>query len=184
LVEGKPLVELFRSTQALIGGRGMTKEQYRKFVMLASDELEEKQNVLMIDFEIGTGAFADYFCDQTTGTLQFLDDRKRVGLEATITPIGSFSAKTNTWLWGWANQSILPELRAKAEKLKGLKEITGKMMFTTRKLRATEVRAWRMASLAVMHLKAMGCYRTPVKHLYFFWALDDIRRKPSGKAKR
>ena len=104
----------------------MTKEQYRKFVMRASDELDEKQNALMIDYDIGTGAFVDYFCDQTTGTLQFLDEHKRVGLEATIIiPIGSFSAKTNTWLWGWANQSILPELRAKAEKLKDLEKITG-----------------------------------------------------------
>ncbi len=162
----------------------MTKEQYRKFVMRASDELDEKQNALMIDYDIGTGAFTDYFCDQTTGTLQFLDARKRVGLEATLTPIGSFSAKTNTWLWGWANPSILPELRAKAEKLKELKEITGKIMFGQRKFRATEVRAWRLASMAVRHLNAVGCYRTPSKHLLFFWALDTIRRGSSRMENR
>jgi hypothetical protein len=154
----------------------MTKDQYREFVMRASDEFEEKQNALMIDYDIGTGAFADYFCDQTTGTLQFLDEHKHVGVEAAIIPIGSFSTRTDTWLWGWANPSNLPELRAKAEKLIALTKVTGKLFFQQPKLRATERRAWRLAGLAVSHLGAVGCYRTPTKHLYAFWALDSIRR--------
>jgi hypothetical protein len=158
----------------------MTPEQYRSFVARASDELDRKQDALFLDRGIGT--FDDFLFDQTTGKIYFKDEKGRTQLEADVTPLGTYSTETETWLWAWANESFLPELREKAARLKKLSEKTGKPHFAQRRIKATEIRAWRLAGISVKHLRSQGCYRIPTDDLYVFLALDNIVKV--GKRKR
>lgn len=159
----------------------MNPQQYKSFVARASDELDRKQDALFLEYGIGT--FEDFLFDQTTGKIHFKDEKGRTKLEADVTPLGTFSSETATWLWAWANDSFLPALREKATRLKKLSDKTGKPHFAQRRIKATEIRAWRLAGICVKHLRAQGCYRIPTDDVYVFLALDHIV-KVAGKRRR
>ena len=84
-----------------------------------------------------------------------------VRVEAEVTPIGSFSNKSSTWQWGWANKSLVESLRLKAEKLKDLAELTGIQSFKLPGRKANKAMAWEMTAMAVHVLGSLGCYRMP-----------------------
>jgi hypothetical protein len=150
----------------------MATDRYKAYATLASDELDHKQDMLVVNHGIGT--FADFIFDQTTGKLAFKDARGRVCVEAEVTPLGTFSSPTKTWRWSWANESFVPTLRQKAEILKKLRRVTDKDYFEKPSLRASEKKAWELAAVCVRYLRSVGCYRVPTERLYVFLALDKI----------
>src|SRR5438552_14049295 len=93
----------------------------RRFAALtasAYDELEEKQKRLEIEHGIGT--FARWHYDHETALLQFFDADGRARLVADYIAIGSFSRRSETWNWAWANENVPPEMRHKADRLREL----------------------------------------------------------------
>jgi hypothetical protein len=150
----------------------MTDEDFDDFVEHATDELERKQDFLTASH--GLGQYESLWFDGMTGTLQFKDADAHVRVEASVTPIGSFSEKSGTWQWAWANRSVVESLRQKSEKLKELHDITGMDVFMTPTFEADEKTAWEIAAMAVSHLACMGCYRIPTEHLYVFLGIDSI----------
>jgi len=141
----------------------MTDTEFEQFVETARSELEAKQDRLIADF--GLGDADSWFFDQATEKLQFFDDQKRLLVEADVIDVGSYSPKSISWKWAWGNESVLPALRQKAEKLKELEAITGLELFG--EPHAFEVddenTAWDLTAMAARHLGALGCYRAPSK---------------------
>jgi hypothetical protein len=139
----------------------MTEEEFDSFLQLAMAELQKKQDQLATDF--GLGSFSRWWFDQKSETLQFFNQSGSVVLEASIIDIGSYAAISNTWKWAWSNDSILPALRAKADCLKELEDITGYEIFgNDQPIEVDEPMAWELAAIAVKHLGALGCYRAPM----------------------
>ncbi len=91
-----------------------SEEQIERFVDGCYSEMEGKQKKLETIFSLGH--FENYWYDQIKGIIQFKDG-KTVKVEAKFFPIGTFSKKSNSWMWAWANKSILPELSKPSEKL-------------------------------------------------------------------
>jgi len=141
----------------------MTDTEFDHFVETARSELEVKQDQLIAEF--GLGDADSWFFDQATEKLQFFDDQQRLLVEADIIDVGSYSPKSNSWKWAWGNESVLPALRNKAEKLKELEAITGIKLFG--EPHAFEVddedTAWDFTAMAARHLGARGCYRAPAE---------------------
>lgn len=138
----------------------MTEDQFGDFLEEANRELKEKQDALLKTHALGS--YSKWWFDQEKETLQFFDDKDALRLEADVVHVGSYSPKSNTWLWGWANVSLLPKLRAKAEPLKELESITGYELFGAfDTFEADEPMAWELAAISVKHLQAKGCYRAP-----------------------
>ena len=75
--------------------------------------------------------------------------------------LGSFSSQTNTWLWGWANRSILEPLTKEVLRVKEYGEREGLMDLVERKIECTEDEAWAFAAVAVRILGGLGVYRGP-----------------------
>ncbi len=155
----------------------MTDDEFDAFVETANQELDQKQDALMKKFRLGQ--WEDFWFDQTKGCLQFKDSKGRVQVEATVTPIGSFSEESGTWQWGWANQSLVEPLRRKSEKLKGLFDRTGIEVFRMKTVKMDEAMAWQTAAMSVSHLGALGCYQIPTGKLRVFVAIDSIKRAKS-----
>lgn len=151
----------------------MTDDEFNAFAERATKELNQKQASLIESYRIGH--YKDFWFDQTTGRLQFKDKKGRVVVEASVTPIGSFSMKSNTWQWSWANESLVESLREKAERLMGLGSLTGMNVFQMPTFAADEQMAWELAAMAVYHLQSLGCYRMPAKQSQLFVAIDDAR---------
>lgn len=138
----------------------MTDEDFEAFREEACDELRVKQASLQAAYQLGT--HGRWWFDQEAETLQFFDAQDRLRLEADVIHIGSYSRRSDTWLWAWANVSLLPKLRAKAETLRALESTTGYELFgDADTFEVDEPMAWELAAIAVKHLAAMGCYRAP-----------------------
>ena len=148
----------------------MTDEQFDAFVEQAVAALEKKQDGLTKDY--GLGKHKSFWFDQTSSLLQFKGDAGNSEVEVVVTPIGSFSTKSNTWQWAWANQSFVEPLRIKAEDLKQLGELTGFDIFQKPTFKADEQMAWELAAMSVHQLNALGCYRAPTDNAFLFLAIE------------
>jgi len=152
----------------------MTDEEFDTFVEQAIDQLQRKQDKLIESNRLET--YPDYWFQQDTGTLQFKKADGTVGVEASIIPIGSFSTRSQTWQWAWANQSIIAPLREKAKSLKGLLDLTGMDVFQKPTVEADEDMAVDLAAMSVLYLESLGSYRIPMPEhqLLVFVAVETI----------
>ena len=76
--------------------------------------------------QYGLGSHARWDVDQNIGVLTFSSE----GIPEVVCDVdflGSFSNQTNTWLWGWANRSILEPLTKEVLRVKeyGERDVTG-----------------------------------------------------------
>ena len=138
----------------------MTDDEFQKFLERSMSEIHRKQDLLSSGYGLGT--FAAFWFDQAKGTLEFRDHLGRTQLLASVVPIGSHSVRSNTWMWAWANPSILPPLRKQAEALRELATETGVAAFEqpTIAVTANEM-PWELAAFAVHRLGALGAYKAP-----------------------
>jgi hypothetical protein len=104
-----------------------------------------------------------------------------LSVEADVVDISSFAANSSTWMWGWANQTLLPPLRERSRALLGLRDLTGFDLFGhdhAFKIE-DEAMAWDLAALSVLHLGALGCYRVPASSgpMASFLAIMSVQTK-------
>lgn len=153
----------------------MDDSDFNVFLARAIEELEAKQTRLQTDYKLGQ--FDRWWIDLETGTLEFFYNDKSVRLVAEIVDIGSYSKKSGTWKWAWSNDSVPEHLRRQAIKLKELEAITNRNIFGLEHAFEADMElAWDIAALSVMHLSALGCYRSPSSNgdLFTFSALKTV----------
>ena len=109
--------------------------------------------------EWGIGAAAKFFYDQDTALLTFTFPERVI-----VTPfqiLGSHNAKTGTWMWAWANDSIDPRLKADSMALREDGQQLGHQILTERILSVSHEDADCMALLAVARSRHDGLYKAP-----------------------
>ena len=138
----------------------MNDQQFQEFIGTAMQELQAKQVQLQSEFSIGE--WPRWELDQESEQIYFLDESGKIAVQASFIFIGSYAPKSDSWKWGWSNQSITPSLREKALPLKRLKEVTGFDLFGFEgTFDVDEPMAWELAAMSVQLLNAEGCYRAP-----------------------
>ena len=120
--------------------------------------LEEKQISFMDKYKADQHERWDWY--QETGKLIFTHDGKPQ-VEADVHFSGSFSKKSNTWMWAWANQNLDEKVKAASRNIKAIGEKLGLKQLVAGHWGATEVDGWEMTSLLAKNLNAIGAYRTP-----------------------
>lgn len=140
----------------------MTDDEFQSFVGTANAELLAKQKVLAEEY--GLGSAKRWWFDQATANLQFFDAEDNLSIETDVIDVGSYSPISNSWKWAWGNDSVLPSLRQRAEKLKELEAITGFEIFGEKDPFSVndESMAWELTAISLKHLGAVGCYRCPL----------------------
>ena len=154
----------------------MNDKEFQEFIDSAMAELKDKQQNLQSNFKLGD--WSRWELDQDTEQISFYDDEGNIALTASFRFIGSYAPKSDSWKWGWSNQSITPSLREKSIPLKKLKEITGFDLFGFEgTFDVDEPMAWELAAMATQILGADGCYRAPSSDdgPKSFLALSDLR---------
>ena len=137
----------------------------------AFSELEDKQERLKTEYKIGHSDRWDY--DQRHGTILFSNAGTVVVRDAAQF-IGSISTTSDTWLWSWANNSLVP---GTFEDLYAVREFGETQHFanlTVPKWPADEADGWEMSAVAVKRLNAQGAYRAPGKTGFTFMTLKDV----------
>ena len=139
----------------------MTESEFDAFLAKAVAQLKSKQAHMTEEF--GFGAGGRWWFEQETQRLQLFDSNDQLTVEADVIDVGSFAPLASTWMWGWCNESLLPELRGRSRPLVELESLTGYAMFGRAEAFKIEGEpmAWELAAVSVMHLGALGCYRAP-----------------------
>jgi len=116
-----------------------------------------------------------YAYDQESATLVFSGaDRPNLSMDIEI--VGSWAAKSGTWLWAWENDSILPSAKQYVHVLRQYGDQNGFERLSTAYWEASQVDAWEMASVACLLLQADGVYRAPDEDGALFMLVSDPLR--------
>ena len=146
---------------------------WEQFLDTCYAELQDKTDALSARFSLGS--YQRYDWNQETGELVFSND----GVPAVIADfdfIGSYSSKSNTWLWAWANFHLLEALRSAVEAVRDHGEKHDYPWLTTAKWSAEGVNAWEMAAIAAHILNAEGVYRSPREGGATFLLMRNVRQ--------
>ncbi len=137
---------------------GETLVTWNNFLDTCYEDLQKKTEQLNQEFDLGSHQRYDW--DQVKGELVFSNDGV-AAVVAKIDFIGSYSSRTDTWLWAWANFHLLENVRTRVQAVRDFGEVHDYPCLTTPKWIAEEVNAWEMAAVAAHVLNARGIYRSP-----------------------
>lgn len=146
----------------------MTNEQFESYLDMCYDKLESKQQKFITDYNIDN--FDEYWYDQDQCILQFKNNGQ-VLLEFSVVFIGSWSGKSNSWMWSWANENMSDCARSKSNCLKGLQKITGSEVFITSIFECDQEMAHELAAFSIEYLDAEGMYIVPDERNDLFMAV-------------
>ncbi|WP_329164529.1 hypothetical protein OG709_02010 [Streptomyces sp. NBC_01267] len=105
----------------------------------------------------GLGSADRWGLDQRTGIITWTFPDKTATAPAQI--IGSYNPSAASWLWAWANESILPEMSRDARTVRDWAKDHGHLALTQPKVDADEGKAATLAALALRITEATGFYR-------------------------
>jgi hypothetical protein len=105
----------------------------------------------------GLGSAQRWELDQTNGLLTWYFPDKTATAPAQI--IGTWLPASSSWLWAWANNSILPEMARDSRTVRDWAEEHGHPSLTQPKIEANREMAATMAAFAVRITGATGFYR-------------------------
>jgi Histone H1-like nucleoprotein HC2 len=125
--------------------------------------------------EFGMGSYETFNVDQKKALMSFSSAGK-VRLTARAQIVGSHSKETDTWLWSWANKSVLPVMRRRMDEVRAFGAANKLDKLTDMTWPAGEVDAWAMTAIAAAILDAECAYRVPTKTGGVFLLLDGLRR--------
>jgi hypothetical protein len=154
----------------------MTPDQFDK---LATDARQDCRTKLTETKEqYGLGAYASWNVDLERGEIQFLDTNRIERVSAKIQVAGSWSSGSESWMWGWGNDSIPDVSRSRMEEVRAFGEKEQIPILTTALVPCDELQAWVLFSVAGKMLKAEGFYRGPGKSSDSFLLLFSITKTP------
>ncbi len=154
-------------------------DAYNKLLNDCVAEVEGKNQKLADEF--GLGSFERWDIDQEIGELVFSDSGVPK-LVCSVTMLGSFSNSSETWMWGWANPSLLEPLTRDTNALKEYGEQNGIEELVVEKTSATEGEAWALSALSCRILDGLGLYRGPTGSGFVVMMLKGIERSEQGDA--
>jgi hypothetical protein len=118
---------------------------------------DEKQSSFIEKFKVNDHERWDWY--QETGKLIFTHDGKPQ-VEADIHFSGSFSSKSNTWMWAWANQHLDEIIKTRSREVRKIGQDLHVQKLEAGRWLATEVDGWEMTSILAKQLGAIATYRT------------------------
>jgi hypothetical protein len=101
-----------------------------------------------------------WFYDSEPGTITF-SDKGVPRVIASVQVVGTTSAKTKSWLWAWANDSVPPKECARIAEVRAFGEAEGLPILTDAYWPDDEYHGWAMTAVTAKIVGALGGYRTP-----------------------
>lgn len=155
------------------GQLDVSEAEFGELARQACDRCQLRQDAAMRAWPLF--ASGRWFYDSLTRTIRFFDDPAAPGVVADVTIVGSFSQRSNTWLWCWANAEYSASERAKVEPLQTFGEVRGIEKFQSGQWPAEEIDGWEVTQIAADLFHADAVYRAPMDHLFVFMLLNRFR---------
>ena len=123
----------------------------------------------------GLDRFERYDWDQRTGRLIF-SDRGHPRVAADIQCVGTISTRGGSWLWAWANRSVLESVKHRVREVRDYGETHRYLKLASAAWAAEEADGWEMTAITAYLIGAAGAYRAPGDRSVSFLAITDIHR--------
>jgi hypothetical protein len=149
----------------------MGPEQFSEFRHDAVHELMHLNRLCEEEFRIGSWQRWDY--DLERATLTFSENGVPKVL-ASIQVIGTTSVSGGTWMWGWANESLPPNVTKAVAKVREFGQAENIAKLTEAELRDDEYLGWEMTAVAAKLLGAKGAYRCPDENGFVYVVYSSI----------
>src|SRR3990167_8563773 len=133
-------------------------EVFHELIRSSFEYIEPKQKHFLEKYKVGEHERWDWY--QEAGKLIFTH-KGEPQVEADVHFSGTFSSKSETWMWAWANESLDEKIKASSRNVKVMGEELGLKQLVAGRWPATEVDGWEMTSVLAKNLNAIGVYRTP-----------------------
>jgi hypothetical protein len=150
----------------------MSEQEFQDFLRQANwfmrGQMEENRKAFGLD------SSHRFDWDQWRGELVF-SSGGTPKVVARIQIVGSLSAKSNAWVWAWANPSFLPSIRQAVLRTKEFGTERGIVRLIQPKWAAKESDAWEMTAVTAKLAEAKGAYKCPGQDGSTFMVLTDIR---------
>jgi hypothetical protein len=134
--------------------------------------LRARQNDLEARYRLGTYPRYDWY--QETAELVF-SDKGKPRVIADIQFVGSISTESASWMWSWANPSLLESAKSTVRRVREFGDRHSFMKLACGYWDAEEVDGWEMTAISAHLLKAKGAYRSPDERGFTFMILTDVR---------
>ena len=145
---------------------------YDEYVDDACEELQRRQDQLIRDYRLGEWERYDWYQERQELVFSQGGEPKVV---AKIQFVGSYSTRSNTFRWAWANDTMLPEMKSAVLQVKQLGIEKRWHKLTEPQWPATEQDGWNMTGVAARVLDAKGAYRSPDETGLTFMVITSIR---------
>lgn len=153
----------------------MSEEEFTALSEKAYAYLDEKQALAIEQFDLES--YERYDWDQEKGELVWSDNGVPKVI-ADIQFVGSVSTKSKTWLWSWANSTVLDPLSRDIHEVQSFGQAHGIRKLTDEKWPADEVDGWEMTAIAAYVLNALGAYRSPDDDGFTYMVFTRLRFAP------
>jgi hypothetical protein len=160
----------------LSGNVAVTHDQFAELADQCCERSQKRQTLAIERWGFTQKKRWDY--DHDRAVISFSDSLDGPQLVADALIVGSFSTRTNTWMWSWGNDEYEPERRALTQPLKSFGDVRGIEKFATVHWPAEEVDGWEVTQIAAELLGADAVYRAPIEHLLMFFLLRNFRVEP------
>jgi hypothetical protein len=121
---------------------------------------------------------ANWSFDSTAGTCRFFDPGEGASIVADAQLTGTFSEKTSTWLWAWANDGLEPAMRAGLAPIRMFGEVRSVRRLISGQWEAQALDGWEVTQIAAYLLNAEALYHVQVDHVRLFMLLNRFRIQP------
>jgi hypothetical protein len=150
----------------------MTEQEYLVFERNAFQRLIGLNEQLKEKYKLSSYERFDY--DQQSGEFVF-SDKGVAKVVARFQIVGSVANEAKTWLWSWANASILETACDQIHRVRDFGYTNSIRKLTERKWTAVEADGWEMAAVSAAIIDAKGAYLCPGKSGPVFVVFTDIR---------
>lgn len=148
-------------------------EDYNRLLNECVGEVDDRNQQLVERY--GFGSYDRWDIDQTVGELIF-SDAGVTKLACSISILGSYSAVSGTWMWGWANPSLLEPLTRDTLAVRNYGEQNQIQDLVVEKTPTTDGEAWALSALACRILNGLGLYRGPTGNGFVVMLIKGIQQ--------
>ncbi|MGX5858693.1 DUF6882 domain-containing protein [Dyadobacter jiangsuensis] len=127
---------------------------YNAFADDCIEELKALQDGFAKTFDI---AYADWFYNQATGLLTLSTDGTELNFK--YFQVGSFSPKSETWMWSWHNENTLENVKKATRLIRDFGKRFNFVKLTEGQFPSDEFEAWEFAAIATKLASGIGVYR-------------------------
>ena len=128
---------------------------YASFAATSVAEVKMIQDKFQRDYNLTW--YEDWSYDQYTGLLTFTTSDKELNFR--YFNVGSFSEKSKTWKWSWANESTLDSIKGPARLIREFGQRSNFPKFTDGHFESDEIEAWEFTAIAAKLCNGIGVYR-------------------------